>query len=46
MTEKAELEKLYLKTYMERLKQNPTPDDLKDLVQFKNLLFGLRLNIL
>ena len=45
VTEKDELEKLYLNTYIERLKPNPTPDELKDVVNLKNLLFDLRLKM-
>ena len=45
ITEKAELEKLYLETYIDRLKQNDVPEDLKDIVKLKNLLFGLRMNM-
>ena len=45
VTEKDKLEELYLKTYIERLKPNETQEDLKDIKELKNLLFGLRLNI-
>ena len=43
ITEKAELEKLYLDTYINRLKPNPVPDDLKDISELKSLLFKLRM---
>ena len=43
VTEKSELEKLYLETYIERLKPNPTPEDLKNIVELKNVLFDLRM---
>jgi hypothetical protein len=45
VTEKSELEKLYLETYIDRLKPNEVAEDLKDIVNLKNLLFGLRLNL-
>ena len=37
------MEKLYLETYIERLKPNPTPEDLKNIVELKNVLFDLRM---
>ena len=45
VTEKADLEKLYLSTYIERLSPNPIPEDLKDVVSLKNHLFDLRMNM-
>ena len=43
LTDKTELEKLYLQTYIDRLKPNPVPKDLKDIFEIKNLLFDLRM---
>ena len=45
VTERSALEKLYLETYTERLKPNPIPHYLKDVVDLKNLLFHLRMNM-
>ena len=44
VTDKSELEKLYLQTYIDRLKPNPVPEDLKDIFELKNLLFDLRMS--
>ena len=35
MTDKAELEQLYLNTYLDRLTPNPINEDLKDLFELK-----------
>ena len=45
VTEQKELEKLYLKTYVERLKPNPIPEDLKEVSDLRSLLFDLRLEM-
>ena len=45
VTEKTALEKLYLETYTDRLKPNPVCEDLKEIVELKNILFGLRMNM-
>ena len=41
VTEKTELEKLYLETYVERLKPNPIPEDLEEISELKSLLLNL-----
>ena len=38
MTDKAELEELYLNTYIERLKPNPVKEDLEDIFELKDVL--------
>ena len=45
VTEKSELEKLYLQTYIERLKPNPIPEELKNISDLKSFLFDLRLEM-
>ena len=45
VTDKAELEKLYLKTYIERLKPNPIPEELEEISDLRSFLFNLRLDI-
>ena len=42
VTDRNELEKLYLKTYVERLTPNPINEDLKELKDLKEYLFYLR----
>ena len=44
VTDRTELEKLYLQTYIDRLKPNPVPVKLKDIFELKNLLFDLRMS--
>ena len=43
MTNKEELEQLYLDTYIERLKPNPVDEDLEDIFELKNELFDMRI---
>ena len=45
VTEQKELEKLYLKTYVERLKPNPISEDMKEISELRSLLFDLRLDM-
>ena len=45
ITEKSELERLYLETYLDRLTPNPVFEELKDIVELKDLLFDLRMNM-
>ena len=35
VSEKLKLEKLYLETYIDRLRPNPVPEDLEEIVQLK-----------
>ena len=43
VTNKEELEQLYLDTYIERLKPNPVDEDLEDIFELKNELFDMRI---
>ena len=43
VTDKAELEELYLNTYIERLKPNPVREDLQDIFELKDMLFDMRI---
>ena len=43
VTNKEELEKLYLDTYVERLTPNPVKKDLEDIVKLKETLFAMRI---
>ena len=43
VTDKAELEELYLNTYIERLKPNPVKEDLEDIFELKDMLFEMRI---
>ena len=42
VTEKSQLEKLYLETYKERLKPNPISENFQELKELKEYLFSLR----
>ena len=39
------LKSLYLETYKQRLRHRPVLDDLKEIKEFKEILFHLRLNL-
>ena len=43
MTNKTELEELYLDTYVQRLTPNPVKKDLEEIVKFKDILFNMRI---
>ena len=43
VTNKEELEQLYLDTYIERLTPNPVDEDLEDIFELKNELFDMRI---
>ena len=43
VTDKKELEELYLKTYIDRLTPNPVKEDLEELFKLKSMLFDLRI---
>ena len=43
MTNKEELEKLYLDTYVERLTPNPVKNGLEEIVMLKDMLFDMRM---
>ena len=43
VTDKKDLEKLYLKTYIDRLTPNPIREDLEDLFELKSMLFDMRI---
>ena len=43
VTDKKELEKLYLQTYIDRLTPNPVKEELKDLFDLKSELFEMRI---
>ena len=43
MTNKTELEELYLDTYVQRLTPNPAKKDLEEIVKFKDILFNMRI---
>ena len=45
VTDKAELEKLYLETYMERLKANTMVEGLENLEEMKEFLYQMRLEL-
>ena len=45
VTDKKQLEKLYLETYVERLKSNKMADGLEILEEMKELLYKLRYEI-
>ena len=45
VTEKSELENLYLETYKSRLTPNPITDDLEELKQLKEYLFKIRIRL-
>ena len=43
MTNKEELEKLYLDTFVERLTPNPVKNGLEEIVMLKDMLFDMRM---
>ena len=43
VTDKAELEKLYLETYIKRLTPNPVKEGLEEVVKLKEILLEMRL---
>ena len=43
MTNKTELEELYLDTYVQRLTPNPVKKDLEEIVKMKVILFDMRI---
>ena len=43
VTNKTELEELYLDTYVQRLTPNPAKKDLEEIVKFKDILFNMRI---
>ena len=44
VTDKSQLENLYLKTYVDRLSPNPIPENLQEVFDLSSLLFDLRMN--
>ena len=43
VTNKSELEELYLNTYVQRLKPNPVKEGLDEIVKLKEMLFNMRM---
>ena len=44
VTNKSELEQLYLDTYVQRLTPNPVKEGMEEIVKLNDTLFNLRMN--